>query len=315
MRQWSISAHNTVRRCQRQFFFKYLMAWHNAKDSDRREAYLLNQLRGLEEWRGHVVHLALEHYFVPLLKEGKMLSCEALTAETLQLAERQFLFSQRGDYKRTGSDKKELDYLALREHEYGIAIPNDRLEAIYQQIRRCYEFLYSQTQFLDFLQRADWYESEPSLDFYLDEQRIIAKLDLVVRYRGSKLCIIDWKVGDSQTSDYSRQLQLYAMAALKKWPGFKVEDLLLVEANLLQQEIKKHPIDADGLLEIEDFIFRSLSDIKALTANRPYPEQDLSDYDFANSPGSCHFCKFERLCVRLSNDKAHPEPFSNGRLF
>ncbi len=276
---------------------------------------MLNKLRGLDEWRGHVVHLALEHHFVPSLKERRMLSCEELTAETLRLAERQFLFSQRGNYKKAEGDKNGLDYLALREHEYGLAIRDDRLETIYQQIRQCYEFLYSQTRFLDFLQQANWYTSEPGLDFYLDGQKIIAKLDLVLSYRNSKLCIIDWKIGESQTSDYSRQLELYAMAALKKWPNFKVEDLLLVEANLLQGEIKKHSIDADGLLEIEDFIFRSLSDIKALTANRPYPEQELSDYDFANSPGSCHFCKFERLCVRLSNDKARPEPFSTGRLF
>jgi hypothetical protein len=315
MRQWSISAHNTVRRCQRQFFFRYLMAWHNAKDAGRSEAYHLKQLRGLQEWRGHVVHLALERFFVPSLKQRKMISREALTEATLQLAERQFLFSKGGDYKRGDADKKALDYLALREHEYGIAIQDDHLEKIYQQIRRCYEFLYSQATFLNFLQRADWHEAEPPLAFYFDGQKIAAKLDLVVRYKGSKLCIIDWKIAESQTSDYSRQLQLYAMAALNKWPAFKVEDLVLVEANLLQEEIRKHAIDRDGLLEIEDLIFQSLSDIRALTGNRPYSGQDLADYDFANSPGSCHFCNFERLCVRLSNDEAHPEPFSNGRLF
>jgi PD-(D/E)XK nuclease superfamily len=277
MRQWSISAHNTVRRCQRQFFFKYLMAWHNAKDAVRSEAYYLNQLRGLQEWRGHVVHLALEQFFVPSLKKRKMICCEELTEATLRLAERQFLFSQRGDYKRGDTDKKALDYLALREHEYGIAIQGNQLERIYQQIRCCYEFLYSQAKFLNFLQHADWHEAEPPLDFYFDRQKIAAKLDLVVRYKGSKLCVVDWKIAESQTSDYSAQLQLYAMAALSKWPAFKVEDLLLVEANLLQGEIRKHAIDGDGLLEIEDLIFRSLSDIRALTSDRPYSEQDITD--------------------------------------
>jgi hypothetical protein len=291
------------------------MAWHNARDVDRREAFLLSPLRGLAEWRGHVVHLALENYFVPSLKQRKMLSREALEAETLQLAERQFLYSQRGDYKREEADKQDPNYLALREHEYGIAIRDEQIEEIRQQIRRCYDYLYSQTRFLDFLQHANWYSSEPRLDFYFEGQKIVAKLDLVVGYSNSKLCIIDWKIGESQTSDYSRQLQLYAMVALKKWASYKIGDLVLVEANLLQGEIIKHPIDDDGLLEIEDFIYCSLSEISALTGNRPYNEQDLGDYEYANSSDTCHFCKFERLCVRLSNDEAHHEPFSNGRLF
>jgi len=82
MKQWSISAHNSVRRCQRQFFFKQQMACHNAKDPLRREAHLLCQLKGLEEWRGHVVHQALETFFVPSLERGGLISCEELTVIT-----------------------------------------------------------------------------------------------------------------------------------------------------------------------------------------------------------------------------------------
>lgn len=294
------------------------MAWHNAKDPLRREAYLLSQLKGLEEWRGYVVHQALETYFVPSLEQRSLILREELTEKTLRMAEEQYRFSERGDYKKDGvsKSKNKLTYLALREHECGSPIGAGALAEIYEQIRKCYRFLYSQTKFLDFLQGAEWYEKEIDLRFKFNGQACVAKPDLALKYNHSKLCIIDWKIGESLTSDYSRQLQFYALGALQKWPGFKASDLLLVEANLLQEKgnFKTHRIDESGLLDFENFIYRSLSDINVLTAGRPYSVENINNFAYANSPGSCHFCKFERLCVRLSNDETHSESVSSERF-
>ena len=273
-------------------------------------------MKGLEEWRGHVVHQALETFFAPSLERGALIPCEELTEETLRMAEGQDRFSERGDYKKGGVTKSEnkLSYLALREHEYGIPIGDDQLETIFEQIRQCYRFLYSETKFINFLRGGQWYAAEPSLPFRFDGQTCVAKLDLVLKYNHSKLCIVDWKVGESLTSDYSRQLQIYALAALQKWPGFEARDLLLVEANLLQERIKPYRISEEELLEVEDFIYRSLSDIKALIEGRSYEELDINDFAYANSPGSCHFCNFERPCVRLSNDEAHSQSVPSGKF-
>ena len=189
---------------------------------------------------GDVVHLAMEEYFVPSLEQKSLISREELTERTIKLAEEQYSFSERADYKRSDITKSanKLQYLALREHEYQIGVTKEKLETIFQQIRQCYEFLYSQDKFIKFLQRGEWYSAEPNLIFKFDEQAVVAKLDLVMKYDRSKLCIIDWKIGES-FSDYSRQLRLYAMAARKRWTGFKPSDLLLVEANLLQGRIKR----------------------------------------------------------------------------
>ena len=43
--KWSYSAHNAMRRCQRLFVFGQMMASHRARDPQRREAYLLKQLK------------------------------------------------------------------------------------------------------------------------------------------------------------------------------------------------------------------------------------------------------------------------------
>lgn len=279
------------------------MASHNAKDPIRHEAHILRQLCSLDEWRGKLVHLALERHFIPTLKQGTLISCSDLTKQTLDLAQKQFQFSEQRKYKEAGLTKTAAgDYfLALREHEYEMPVHQADLNAVFEQIRQCYRVLYSQTKFLSFLQSGDWYSAEPFLGFKFNGATINARLDLVIGYSNTKLCIIDWKIGSSKTSDYSQQLRLYAFAALQKWPRYKVEDLLLVEANLLQGKLVKHTVDATQLLKIEDFIYRSLLNVRALTSERKYSLEHLEDYEYANSPLSCEYCNFEQLCMRLAS--------------
>jgi hypothetical protein len=195
------------------------MASHNAKDPDRREAHVLRQLRTLEEWRGHLVHLAMERFFVPSLKRGDPITVDALTSQTLSLGARQFRFSEQGKYKDGGLTKKGVgdDFLALREHEYGIPVGQTKLTNLFEEIKQCYRFLYSQEKFLNFLLGGSWYSTESSLNFRINGFTVVGQLDLVMGYAsGSKLLIVDWKVGRSETSDYSQQLRLYALAALHR---------------------------------------------------------------------------------------------------
>jgi hypothetical protein len=279
------------------------MASHNANDPDRREAHLLRQLRSLDEWRGNLLHLAMERYFVPSLKQRKLISCEELIAQTLALGERQFRFSQEGRYKENGLCKSLAgnDFLALKEHEYGLAIDQAQVDSIFNEIRQCCFFLYSQEKVVSFLKRGTWFSTEPNLTFRVGRFAVLARLDLVMAYAtGSKLLIIDWKIGNSQTSDYSQQLRLYALAALRRWPRYRPEHLTLVEANLLQGKFIKHSINEAELLKMEDFIYRSCSDIEALLDGHGYELEDIENYGYANSAMSCEFCKFQRLCVRLA---------------
>lgn len=265
---------------------------------------MLRQLRSLDEWRGHLVHLAMERYFIPALKQRRLITCEELTSRTLALAEKQFRFSEQGRYKETGLTKTAAgdDFLALREHEYGITIHRGDLDKLFEDVKRCYLFLYAQEKFLSFLRNGNWYTSEPTLTFRVNGFVVVARLDLVMAYAsGSRLLIVDWKIGDSQTSDYSQQLRLYAMAALHRWSNYRVADLTLVEANLLQGKFTEHLVNEAELLKMEDFIYRSCSDIEALLDGHGYELEDIENYGYAHSTMSCEFCKFQRLCVRLAS--------------
>ena len=61
-----------------------------------------------------------------------------------------------------------------------------------------------------------------------------------------------------------------------------------------------HPVTEQELLDIEDFIYRSVSEMRRVADNPQYAPEDFENYDVARSPLSCEHCRFLRLCLRLS---------------
>lgn len=303
--KWSISTHNCFRRCQKQYFFSQTMASHNAKDTLRREAFILKQLSSLDEWRGSLIHKALEEYLAPSLQQHQIISVKELIEQTISLAKKQFEFSKKKNYRDANISKKAAgnSFLALRCHEYDIIIPQTFIDDLYQEIKQCYEYLYSQERFIQFLQQGNDYFTECLIQFKIHNCLVSAKLDLVMNYGKNKLCIIDWKISRSKTSDYSKQLNLYALAALNKWKWKKYnpEDLLLVEANIFQGKLTKHYVNEDSINTIDNLIYQSISQIKSLSGDSKYNLDSLEDYDYANSPLSCEYCNFQQMCVRLTS--------------
>jgi len=299
--KWSISAHNTFRRCQRQFFYGNIMASHNAKDPKRREAFILKQLKHLPVWRGILVHECLSNYFVPTVK-GELVSQTELTNATLALLDQQFIFSKNRRY-RTGSSKTEhgSQYCALYEHEIGLSIEDKNVDKIKSEISQCFDYLYSNMDFLIRLKNCENLTSEIFLPFKIDSTTISAKLDLTFIDK-TNLNIIDWKIGASDTSDYSNQLLVYALAATQRM-GRKPDRIKLFEVNLLKKQIVEHAIDEEKLQKIEDFIYKSISDIKSVTQEQKYDNLNFDDFETAHNSTNCEFCNYRNMCVGMSNEK------------
>lgn len=69
---WSISESKTFRRCQRQWFFKNIVACATAKKNPiRRRAYLLSKLQSVFAWRGQLVDTVIENYLIPALNSKR----------------------------------------------------------------------------------------------------------------------------------------------------------------------------------------------------------------------------------------------------
>lgn len=302
--RWSISAHNAFRRCQRQYFFSQIMASHNARDRERREAFILKQLQGLPAWQGSLVHKGIQKYVIPWLANGSLPDRDDVIQQTLAIADMQMAFSSSCQYRVDGQSKSSAgdSYCALFEHEYGIGITSERLREVHQTVSQCLCNLFDQRDFLDQLRHNSGHRPELLADFRVAGTRVVVQLDLLC-FQGRQMpVIIDWKVGRSESSDYSHQVMTYALSLLRSpnYQNVQTEGVSVYEVNLLKNQIKPHIVTEDKIIETENFIFQSIEEIKAVSADRTFESQHIEDYELARSWMTCRYCNFRKLCTRLS---------------
>lgn len=296
--QWSYSAHNAVRRCQQQYFFGSKLAAAKSNDPVRREAWVLSQLQDLSRWRGRLVDYGIEHFLVPPLKAGRLPYLEDVIASTLEVARRQWEFSASGRYREPGliKDQHKEDFCALYEHEYGREIGEADRKQVEAEVTEAFRNLYGMTELLDCLRQQKVFLAQRTLWVSYERAKVKAIPDLLC-WRGSQATLFDWKATESETSDYTWQMLVYALAVQRNWPETRAENITVYEVRLLERVVIPHVITADRLLAAEDFLYQSVLDVEALTGGKPLEAQDWEDYEPAQSSRTCATCNFRRICL------------------
>jgi hypothetical protein len=281
------------------------MATHGKKDPLRREAYILRQLKSMYEWRGNLVHQTMSNFFVPALNNGENIEFNILRDKALEIASQQHDFSEKKHYRTTEVSKTELGlkYGALLCHEGG---DYSRLtyEDVCQHLEKSLKNLTENLDIQQILDEGNKYLAETNLPFSIDNTSIAAIADLIIKKPNNKLTLIDWKVGESETSNYSLQLLVYSLGLLYKWNNVAMDDIEAYEINLLKNKVTNHPITAGRISGAEDLILISANEMEALTEGKKYDFGKLKDFNYARTEKSCIGCKFRSLCTRLTNGKA-----------
>jgi hypothetical protein len=260
---------------------------------------VFKQLQSYAAWRGSVVHDVLATTLFSDLRNRRGVSVERLSAAATDLAARQFAFSSDRRYWEPEQSKSGAGdaYCALAEHEYERPLPDDAVTQVADTARACFERLAVQRDLRQLLERGSDFETELTIDFRLDGVTVSATIDFAFRTAAGRLAIIDWKIAASETSDYTKQLLVYGLAALRSghWPGLAASDIDLYEANLLRGETRSIRVTERALDDIEDFIYRGVTELRNVHAAAG--PDDLSGLSLAGSAMSCAFCNFLRPCL------------------
>lgn len=299
---WSFSSERTFCRCQRAYFFKDIAAWHSGQDPIRREAYILKQLKSLDLWRGSIVHTAIQRYLVPCLQNRTTIDWERIIQEAKALARRQYSFSKARRFREDGISKSKVGdiYCALHFHDQPAGTTDDDVRATVAGAETALRNLSQMHDLLKEIQGRPKYFCELSVPVRYNDANIRGQIDLMY-FRGYNLpTIIDWKCYDSTSgSDANLQTALYAWLLCKS-PNWAITDpasIELIEVRLGRDPgVVRHTFNTARFEELEDRIFQSVEEIRALCKNGIYAEQDLADYAFANNPNSCAYCAFRKLC-------------------
>ena len=304
---WSFSTDRRMRRCPRQLFFADLAAWHNARDPLRRESFLLSQLKSLEAWRGTIVHQAIQTLVVPCWQNGCPVPWEEVISGARNLAERQFSFSSQRRYREPGMSKKKAqgDYAALFSHEFQVPVSEGQYVATVDSVESALRNLSKLNDFLRHVEGRNYYRPEVALSAEYNDVRIKGQIDLLFGRSYGQYGVVDWKDYETASgSDARLQMSLYAwlLCRNQSWPVSDPKNIELWEIKLGQALAIRHTIDKTSFDELEDFMYRSTEDLRALCGDGSYEPQALENLPHTENPNSCRFCPYRNIC-------REPEPW------
>jgi hypothetical protein len=213
---WSISRENKFHQCRRCYYFHYYFSWggwQKTAPSVVREAFKLKRLVSLPLWRGQLVHYIASKFLQSLKIKGRIPAKDDVINYTMERFDNQFQFSRRKDYlntpKKTGG-RLNIDWLALRDHEYSEDIERSSLERTRWECVKSIEGLY-ESPLLEIIVKTnsenweieDLDHAQFSQSFRYHGVDVYAKTDFTFLGEDSCFNIVDWKT--SHNSDNSTE--------------------------------------------------------------------------------------------------------------
>lgn len=316
---WSVSAAKSFEKCNRQWYFHYVMAHHNAKDKNRKEAYILSKLQGIYAWRGSLVDFVVSQYFLPLLLNPP--SIEQLLNKAKTLFEEQWSVGvthliRKDGYSKLPKEKK----IAFYAMEYGLPISNEEKEKAWKDIEQSLNNLVAMKDVILLCKSAKQIVVQPFLVFEYQKIMVRCIPDVILLFEDKNPTIIDWKVNIFDTSDHRVQLSAYAFALTKcDWktyfPRFNAvsnpTEIQLLETQLLLGQKREYFLDEADIQDIESMIYRSgTSMLLALRDENSHEEMMPFDFTVTSNPNLCQKCNFRSLCWKEKEKWVEPRQMS-----
>jgi hypothetical protein len=305
--RWSYSASRSFRQCQRQWFFKNIVASARANEALRRRVYLLSKLQSVSAWRGKVVDDVISKTLIPGLNRRDSVTLKTIKQKARDLFDGQLAFALRHPV-----DDPDLRVSQEGEHfallygmEYGQAPAEQDIAQAWGEIEQALTNLYAMSGVRDALKSADYVISQRALQFGLmDGVTVLAYPDAIAFSPGRPPLIIDWKVHTFGQNDAWLQLAIYAIALSRTKPHADFpknfycdpKDVVLLEAQLLTESVREHHIGEDEIAEAEEYMISSACEIICLTEGKKYAELSAEDFQVAHYAESCQRCAFRTIC-------------------
>lgn len=313
---WSYTTVNTLRQCNRKYFFYAVMATHGRKTASRRKAYELKQMQTLQMWQGSVVDKFMEKRLIPAITARQTLDFTAMAENAVAMAVKQFDFSLYKKYLDPALKKGDIDeeFCILDIHELSKPYEAGDIERCYGVIREAVLriptiHMPDGQPLVDYLKSMD--HPRPNvMDWviYLERAKVNPQMDLL-GYQQWNPVVMDWKLSASYSSDYSRQLLICGITVYFKRleqrdkTPYTFEKIKLYEVNLFKGQVKEHVFTQDEVNEMIDYINLTGEDIYLLTGNRKYEEFEITEFDQTDNQSSCRMCNFRPLCSYLLTHK------------
>jgi len=316
-KDWNITKLQVLRQCHRKFYFAYETALHTFSDPFRRKAYELSKMKTLKMWQGSVIDWMITNEILSAYVDHQIPDYQAIAHRGVALAKRQFEFSKNRFYHDNDISRSEAgpDWAILDIHESLAPVRDEELTRVYESIGQVLvDFptyaspVYGKNMEQYLLSARFLRPDAKQLKYEYDGVKVQPQIDLI-SYMGKSMHVIDWKVTEKDDADYSRQLLLGGIVALRfsrekyrkeKWrPLPTLADVKLIEFNLLSGNHKEHVFNKDAVANALDSVYLLSEDQDELSESRPWEQLDIEDYERTSKASTCAVCNFKNLCRHI----------------
>lgn len=306
--KWSYSASRSFKQCQRQWYFKNIVASGTSKrDALRKQAYLLSKLQSVSAWRGKIVDDVISKTIIPCLNRKTQITLKIAKARARELFDRQLAFARSHSAMdlTLQPSKHGESFALLYAIQYDNGVREHEVETAWHEIDAALGNLFGLGAIKDLLKSSDYIVAQRALTFsVMDGITTLAYPDLIAFSHQRPPVILDWKVHVFGQNDAWLQLAIYAMALSrcgrhKDFPdGFKVQpsNVKLYEAQLLTNAVREHFLDEEQIEEAEEYMISSAYEIACLTDGGDYADLSVDDFRPALHPEACQRCAFRAIC-------------------
>jgi hypothetical protein len=296
-----------LRRCPRQWFYKAVFAKSHSKDPQRREAYLLSKLQTISGWRGQIVDSVLSNFVVEELNAGRRPTLRAAIARARVLFNEQRTFGLAHRMREPELVPSQVGpaFAAFFKIEYGEAIASSEFDQAWADIERALRIIWRNTGLREKIRRGRRLVAQRNLLFDHFDAKVRAVPDLIVFFNDRPPLIIDWKVHSFGTRDSADQLTTYAIALARTPPHvdfvtsgkrWNTEDIELIEAQLIVDSFRNHPLSGAAVAQAEERIASGISAIQLACGGRDATELTAEDFPTARNPQTCRGCPYRKIC-------------------
>jgi len=289
---WSRTRDNVFQECRRRYYLHYYGAWGGwdaGADPVTRALYVLKQLGTRQMWAGRLVHEAAERSLLAL-RAGHALSEASLIEDTV----RQMRQEWKGSRDRAYRESPKVP--GLFEHEYGVPVRDGEWRALRDHVIRCVRNFH-RLPLLGEIKRTPahrWILIEDIGAFTWEGTRIFTAPDFAFWTEEDRLQLVDWKTGGGGEGA-ALQLGGYALYA-REVLGVDLPRVDLLEVNLREGKVERHPWDEGSLERIREHIRLAVRAMKAYLRD---PERNLAaepDFERTENLRICRWCNFRGVC-------------------
>jgi len=303
---WSFSSYRQFTKCQRQWFFKNILASSRANDPLRKEAFYLSQLKSISAWRGAVVDKTISDSAVNRIRRKESLTLDDLLSHARHLCRRQFDFAKARKY-RNGQAKGVSgdDFCALFAFEYGNPVSNEELKDAWAEIETSLSNFLNNARLISMLKSSKMLVTQRALTFQVNGVTVRGVPDLILFFESEPPHIFDWKVHAFGSKAYDIQLLVYAVALARSKPhkdfpapfhAYPPEAIRISEYQLLLNVVRDYSVTQERVMELEELMAESILEMDLSGALDRGGNLKMGDFETTRFPENCQTCGFKRIC-------------------